>query len=241
MDDVWSPPEAFRFDLTPASPHPLALADAPGPLSGFGRNHPLCAGGCGHPARLNVHFFDPDENYSPSPRQAAAITAREAWQLAVSRRVAEGGAALVVLEVGCGTLVETLRHRIDCLVGDCRPAPPLGAAAALAAAAAASGGADAASGAAGRGVKVGGVTVVRITPSGELLPYEEARRGDDVHVRMGALEGLMRVDAAMRAAAGNAQPPGRPAPPPHEGSDEDFEKNGVESKRQRRLVAPQLP
>ena len=99
---------------------PWAPANAP-TMHGFGRNHPLCGGGCGAYARPNVHFFDPNEGYLAWARAVAASEERGRWEARVAERCARGEARLAVVEVGCGTMVQTLRSRIDMLLAKCSP------------------------------------------------------------------------------------------------------------------------
>ena len=166
-------------------------------MHGFGRNHPLCGSGCGAYARPNVHFFDPDDGYLESPRSRKTRESRERWEARLARRCRarwssqqlSPGAAdaqgttpplLAIVELGCGTTVQTLRHRIDGLLAKC--GPPHGSSQAVVAAAAASPAA----------------CVVRVNPSEDLLDYEETteRARDTIHLLMGAKEGIQAIDDA---------------------------------------------
>jgi hypothetical protein len=118
-DTVVSVPDDFRFVVsTDSEGVPVAPADAR-PLRGFGSNRPLCTH-CGAPARPNAVFFD-DSGFVRSPRAARVESAYLQWVRETCARCAAGDASLLVLELGCGTFVPSVRSHIDCVMGDIYP------------------------------------------------------------------------------------------------------------------------
>ena len=165
-------------------------------MGGFGRNHPRCVVGCGAYARPNVHFFDPDTAYLECPEALAATAARSAWERRVASKLRANGNGgggheqrrLAILEIGCGTLVSTLRSRIDMLLSRCTPPTPVAATTSSAAPATTTAAPP----------PPPAARVVRINPSPDLLEYETTaeRRNDTVHLLLGAREGIELLDKA---------------------------------------------
>ena len=214
---VWGVPAAFRFVLEEHADGCMRAPANGGPLSGFGRNHPICAD-CGGPARPNTLLFSDDAHvYSDNERAVSDGFAR--WRHCIGRRCKQG-AQLVILEIGCGVTVEAMRSEIDCFMGEIYPSPaspPAADGAARAPCWPAAASDSLLNPAAPPGRAAGWVwrrraVVVRINPSSELLPFERAPpRSPDhfIHVACGALQGLRLIDGHLRAADQRAgEPPG---------------------------------
>ena len=173
------PPEGYRFAVDPETmtlpdaPDGAGSASRPGSGGVFGQGWPRC-GACGGLLRPAVHMFGEDD-----AALLAALQREEgryvAWECAMEKAVVGEGARLVLLEIGCGLRVPSVRMEMECVLRDL---------------AAALGAAEGGGGAEGR------VTLVRVNPE---FPQSPGWEACSVSIRASADPALRGIDAALGA------------------------------------------
>lgn len=191
--EVMSVPEDYRFCVEYDKDGVAVAPESLRPLNGFGSNRPTCPR-CGSLARPNSVNFD-DQGYVRSRQSAEIESSYRKWIAQVTERCRAGTHKLLILEMGCGTFVPSIRSHIDCVMGDVYPSqitssdglwPSMSEEAAVES----------------DQYHVNRATVVRINPSSALCDFEATPARSPrhfLHLQCGCLEALEMIDAEFSA------------------------------------------